>query len=163
MKKIIILITSLLLLTQVVACSSTQQTPPLQLGDLSSNELLASYPTFSSPYNAFAVTSQEFTVIEQWGSDLRIDVFFGTWCHDSQREVPRLLKLLSQNKVVNVKLIALDYQKSDPQGLSKSKNVKYTPTIIVYKNNREVGRIIERPKVSLLDDINAFINDNSVR
>ena len=156
MKKIIIIIISLLLLTQVVACNSTHQKQPLQLGVISPSELLTSYPNFSSSYNAYPVSSQASKVIEKWGSDLRIEVFFGTWCHDSQREVPRLLKLLSQNKAVQVKLIALNYQKSEPQGLSKGKDVKYTPTVIVYKNNKEVGRIIERPKVSLFDDIDTF-------
>jgi len=156
MKKIIILITTMLLLTQVTACNSTHQKQPLQVGVISPSELLTSYPNFSSSYDAYQVSSQASKVIEQWGSDLRIEVFFGTWCHDSQREVPRLLKLFSQNKAVQLKLIALDYQKSEPQGLSKGKEVKYTPTIIVYKNNIEVGRIVERPKVNLFDDIETF-------
>jgi hypothetical protein len=35
--------------------------------------------------------------------------------------------------------------------------IKYTPTFIVYQNNQEIGRVIERPKVSLIADINEFI------
>jgi len=67
------------------------------------------------------------------------------------------LKLLKVNSRISTMLIALDYQKQEPQQLALSHNIKYTPTIIIYRDTsktEELGRIIERPKKSLVADIN---------
>jgi len=58
---------------------------------------------------------------------------------------------------VIARLFGLDYTKSEPSGRAKIHDIKYTPTFIVYQNNREIGRIIERPKVSLIADISAML------
>ena len=153
MKKIIITIASLILLNQLTACANTSSKPSMKVGQITSETLLSTYQSFSSPYMAFDLSADELQIVKTWNDDLRIDVFFGTWCHDSQREVPKFIKLLENNNRVETTLVALDYKKSDPKGLSKTKGVKFTPTFIIHKNNKEVGRIIERPKKSLVADI----------
>ena len=49
--------------------------------------------------------------------------------------------------------MAPDLNKDDPQNLARSNNIKYTPTFVVYLGDKKIGRIIERPIVSLVDDI----------
>ncbi len=90
-----------------------------------------------------------------------ITTYFGLWCHDSKREVPLLLDLLQQanNKNIVHRLIALDLDKSEPFGRQKKEQVKFTPTIIVKVENKEVGRIVEKPKISLAQDIVNFLNN----
>jgi len=140
----------------VVSCATTHHNE-LAVGKLTKEELFTSYGRFSEGYQQTTLSAQDINIIEQWPDDVRVDVYFGTWCHDSQREVPQLLKILSHKPKLAVNLIALDYQKSDPQGLAVSKGIKYTPTMIVMKNNKELGRIIERPKKSLIVDIDALV------
>lgn len=130
------------------------------LGMISEENLLTGYADFNNNFQEFTLSEEEQRVIADWPKNLTIDVYFGTWCHDSIREVPKLLKILSGNKDINLSLIALDHQKQDPQDLATTNKVKYTPTIIVYRDvdkKQEIGRIIERPKQSLITDINQFL------
>ena len=124
----------------------------LPVGDITPDELLGAYPSFRGGYEAFAVEPLYLP------RDVSVLMFFGTWCHDSEREVPRLLKLLeaaglSEN---NLSLIALDYRKREPKGRAAKFNVRYTPTAVFMREGVEVGRIIERPNVSLHEDIKAM-------
>ncbi|MCO4800256.1 MAG: thioredoxin family protein [Colwelliaceae bacterium] len=137
---------------------NTSEKRTLSVGQLTSEELFSSHESFLFSYDHFTISEKDISSVKQWPDTIRIEVFFGTWCHDSQREVPRLLKLLNHNSTILVDLIGLDYQKTEPQGLTVSKDIKYTPTIIIYKNNKEVGRIIERPNLSLVADMTDIIN-----
>ena len=80
---------------------------------------------------------------------------FGTWCHDSKREVPRMLRILDSIGMPfeKISLIAVDIRKSEPGGRGKLFNIKRTPTFIFFKEGEEVGRIIERPDVNLESDL----------
>jgi len=158
MQKSIKFIVSLCCILLAAACANTTDTPPLTVGEISTENLFTTEQTFLQGYDNFSLSQEDINTIKQWPSELNVEVFFGTWCHDSQREVPKLLKILTSNKNVKAKLIALDYQKTDPKGLSKIKGIKYTPTFIFYKNNQEIGRIIERPTSSLVADITYFLN-----
>lgn len=140
------------------ACNSTETPKTLVEGEISLEELKVNYPLFEANHHTFSITDDEKQRIKQWPKNIRIEVYFGTWCHDSQREVPRLLTLLEHNTAIDAQLIALDYQKSDPQGKALANKIKFTPTFIVYRGNDEIGRIIERPKVSLVADVTSFIN-----
>ena len=129
-------------------------------GMISAESLLTDYAEFNNNFQDFTLSAEEQNVISDWPKNLTIDVYFGTWCHDSLREVPKLLKILSGNKDINLSLIGLDHQKQDPKDLATTNKVKYTPTIIVYRDadkKQEIGRIIERPKQSLIIDINQFL------
>lgn len=126
-------------------------------GDVSIQQLLSHYPVFEKNYQAYFITEIQQNIIKKWPKNLSIQVYFGSWCHDSEREVPRLLKIVADQPHIQVNLIALDYQKSEPKRRASANQVKYTPTFVVYQNNQEIGRIIERPQVSLIADINNFI------
>lgn len=138
-------------------CVHTGGAVDYAVGDVSEQTLLAGYETFSTSYQEFDIKTEQIAQVITWPENLRIEVFFGTWCHDSQREVPHLLKILQDNNQVDVVLIALDYQKSEPRGRAKVAKVKYTPTFVVSVDGKEIGRIIERPKTSLVDDISAML------
>lgn len=129
------------------------------LGIISQELLLSSYDDFSDNFNAAELSSDDKQKIHQWPIDLKVDIYFGTWCHDSQIEVPKMLKILSSKSEILARLIALDYEKNDPLGLAHSKDIKYTPTFIFYRENKEIGRIVEKPTLSLVDDINVMLTN----
>jgi thiol-disulfide isomerase/thioredoxin len=87
--------------------------------------------------------------------DIEIYVLFGTWCHDSQREVPRLLQLLNSLNIQEnyIHLIGLNFLKNEPQDRGKSFQIKKTPTFVFLRNQKEIGRIVEMPEVSLEADL----------
>ena len=80
-------------------------------------------------------------------------MFFGTWCTDTHRELPRLIKILEAVKYPEnkIKLIAVNRKKETPDGEDVPYNIKRVPTIIVKKYGREVGRIIEMPETGFLE------------
>jgi thiol-disulfide isomerase/thioredoxin len=149
---------SSIMLVVVSACANNDlEKTTMAIGDVSQQQLMSNHKSFQQSYEQFQLSDFEITQIKSWPSDLYIDVYFGSWCHDSAREVPRFLKMVAENPSIFKRLIALDYDKSEPKGSAKSHDIKYTPTFIVYQNNKEIGRIIERPNVSLTADISAML------
>jgi len=72
-------------------------------------------------------------------------VFFGTWCPDSHYVVPRFYKILGEAGVdkKRVTLFALDRTKKDAAHFATNFNVQHVPTIIILKNGKETGRVVE--------------------
>ena len=122
------------------------------LGDIQIQNLFTEYPLFKFRYDNYEVTNQiNLSDLE----DISVVIMFGTWCHDSKREVPRMLRILDSAGVgtEQISLIGVDINKAEPKGREKLYNLRNTPTLILLKNGKEVGRIIERPNVSLEADL----------
>lgn len=82
-----------------------------------------------------------------------ITVVMGTWCEDSYREVPRLMKILESMNFPEqkLKIIAVNRKKEAPNGEEGVYNIQRVPTIIVQKYGKEIGRIIEYPTTGYLE------------
>ncbi|MDR2122899.1 MAG: thioredoxin family protein [Flavobacteriaceae bacterium] len=95
-----------------------------------------------------------------------IEVFFGTWCSDTQEQLPRFLKILDEVKYPEkyLKLYAVNKNKESFYGEQGQKAITNIPTFIVYKTvrnerrgHREVGRIVETPKGTLESELYRII------
>ncbi len=126
------------------------------VGDISRQQLLGNYPEFARGYRTYSVGEMGFELPR----DVTVTVFFGVWCHDSEREVPRLLRVLDALGVDDsaVTLIALDTTKREPAGRALQQGVNFTPTFIFYIGGEEVGRIVERPESSLEQAIHEVLH-----
>lgn len=88
-----------------------------------------------------------------------MQIFLGTWCGDSKREVPRMLKVLDSCgwDSSRIELIFVDgrpeHYKQSPQHEEAGKNILRVPTFIIRKDENEIGRIVETPTVSLEADL----------
>ncbi len=90
--------------------------------------------------------------------DYQIDVYMGTWCHDSRRVVPKLIKLLEMtgSDFSNLTIVSVNGRKEIPDvspEIAAKLNVHRVPTIIFYENGKEVDRFVERARESLLQDL----------
>jgi len=86
--------------------------------------------------------------------DYSITIVLGTWCPDSRREVPRFMKIADlwgfpEDKI---RFLGTDINKMAPLADFPVLGIERVPTFIFYKNNSEVGRIIEVPLTSLEQD-----------
>jgi len=83
----------------------------------------------------------------------------GTWCDDSRREVPRMLTILQAMglKPESFSLIGVARAKRSPGGEAAEHNVSLVPTFIIYRSGVEIGRIIEKPSVTLEHDLLAML------
>lgn len=86
-------------------------------------------------------------------SDYNLLVFVGSWCPDSHREFPRLMKILENlNFPENqLEIVALDRNFEEPGGAEIPYNIHRVATIIVKKGNMEIGRIVEYPASGFLE------------
>lgn len=84
-----------------------------------------------------------------------IHVLFGTWCHDSKKQIPAFMKTIEEanNPKINVEYIAVSRKKAEPKELVERWDLKLTPTFIIVRRNKEFGRIIEKPITSLEEDL----------
>ena len=84
-----------------------------------------------------------------------LDVYFGSWCSDSRREVPRFLKILDQAAPsrLRVRYYGLDRSKRKPERLAKKGAIEKVPTFVLRVDGREVGRIVETPQTTLEHDL----------
>ena len=125
------------------------------VGEISPTTVLTDLKKFKRHQDDVTYNESQLTPLQQINDKIDIKVYFAEWCHDSQREVPRLIRLFSQlnNPNFDVWYYALDTKKSDPLGLAAQDNIKKTPTILVYKDGNEVARILEFPQVDWATDL----------
>lgn len=85
--------------------------------------------------------------------DVKVVVFFASWCHDSQDQMPDFVKLVHQVKMKGITYYALSRKKDMLDTDIKEYHIELVPTFIFYRGEQEIGRIIESPKVSLEKDL----------
>jgi len=88
-----------------------------------------------------------------------IEIFAGSWCSDTRREIPRLMKILQEAGADTSQLTLIfvdnskELYKQSPQHEEAGKAIHRIPTIVVYDKGREVNRIVEKPVRSLEQDL----------
>ncbi|MDZ7876494.1 MAG: hypothetical protein U5L45_02440 [Saprospiraceae bacterium] len=99
--------------------------------------------------------------------DFSIKMFFGTWCGDTKREMPRLLKVLDEigfpkEKITFIALSSADSTRKQSNKREESGyNIFRVGCYIVEKNGVEVNRIYELPTLSMERDLLAiFVHQN---
>ena len=114
---------------------------------------------FHDGFEAYQTGADAIKNLKSSRKDFTYEIYFGTWCGDSRREVPRFLKMLDDIGVMEsrIKLIALDREdgvyKQSPSKYEKDLGIYRVPTFRVLKNGNEVGRIVEYPVESLEADL----------
>jgi len=110
---------------------------------------------FNESYDNYEPDATTIKKLKNHLDDIKIKVFMSVWCHDSHRELPRLFKILEAINFNEDKLeiVALNRAKKTPKNLQRGFNILRTPTIIFYKNDKEISRFVEHPVKSLEKDI----------
>lgn len=110
---------------------------------------------FEEEYESYRPKQKVVKKMQQELEGIDIKVFFGTWCHDSHREIPRFFKLMEAvnfDVQQHLELVGLTRGKRTPDDLQKGFNVKNTPTFIFYRDGKEIGRYIEHARQSMEKD-----------
>ena len=120
---------------------------------------------YKENYNDHILDTVSIKQIKPKLNELTIKVFMGTWCSDSQREVAALYKVLKKAEfdMNQLEVIALSQEKDTPNHLEKGFNIEYVPTIIFYKNDKEIGRYVEFAQKTLEKDILAILNETGYK
>lgn len=156
MKKFVVLF---LLISAIVAHA---QKDPRLLGICSVKDFdREPYATWYKPgYEGYVPNAGVLSQLKKAGAEkLTVKVVFGSWCGDSKRELPRMMKVLHAAGFPekNIQLIgvydSLEVYKQAPNREEKTLNIYRVPTYIVYQKDKELGRIVEYPVESLERDL----------
>ncbi|WP_299114283.1 hypothetical protein [uncultured Winogradskyella sp.] len=124
---------------------------------------------FTKNYKDYQPNSEIISAITLTLKNYDIKLFMGTWCGDSKKEVPRLYKVLEACNfpMDQLTVVAVSRQpnmyKQSPQHEEVGLNIHRVPTIIFYKNGKEVNRIVEHPIKTFEEDIQNIITENSYK
>ena len=79
----------------------------------------------------------------------------GTWCEESQKDLPAFFKIIDQTSFdkQKIKMIAMSEEKTTPSKLEKGQEIYNIPTFIFKKNGTEINRIVEFPVETLEKDM----------
>jgi len=125
-------------------------------GKISREQLFSYFPEWKEEYDQYTPDQSTLSQFVEQNSPITVEIFFGTWCSDSRREVPRFFKILDMSNFMpndNVTLWAVDRQKRLDNNLVQRKNIEFVATFIFIKNGSEIARIIETPNETLEKDL----------
>jgi cyclophilin family peptidyl-prolyl cis-trans isomerase/HEAT repeat protein len=132
---------------------------PLIVGEITPDRLASTVPAYiqrKGEYKPDGAVVEMMKTYVQAGD--RVEVFMGTWCDDSQREVPKFLRIADELKSQHgvdlpMRFVAVDKSKQQPAPLLAGKALQKVATFIYYRGDRELGRIEERPSGLFEDDL----------
>jgi thiol-disulfide isomerase/thioredoxin len=154
-----------LVLTLFLGASAEAQDRPILIGPVSRAALKTPPYSewFESNYSRYQPDEKTLVELRPLLTGVSLEAYFGTWCGDSRRQIPRLSHLLdaagADEKVLS--LVALSDRptefKQSPGRPEAKRYVHRTPTIVVVRDGKEVGRIVETPSMTLEADLLAIL------
>lgn len=137
----------------IATCEEEKQEVILT-GELGPTEL-SQQPGYDNSVEAYQPKAELVAKLAKLDTPTELVVIIGTWCPDCHRETPRLGKVLAEanNPMLTVRYIGVDRSKQDPEGLAAQYDFQRIPTMMVIRDGEELGRITERPEVSIEADL----------
>jgi hypothetical protein len=122
--------------------------------------ILAASPEWQENYDHYEPPADMVESLKkQRAADLKIVVYLGLWCPDSGNNVPKFIKILDLVAAPwPVRYFSVGRKASgDVQYFVEDLKVERVPTFIVYKGGREIGRIVENPRVGMIEDLQEIV------
>ena len=112
-----------------------------------------SFKWYAENLKGYTPNADAVAVLKKYGDSIELVTFMGTWCEDSHVIIPKFFSLLdaagfSKDKV---SLIGTDRSKKTLSHLAEALDIINVPTIIVMKNGKEIGRVVEYGKYGMFD------------
>lgn len=150
-----ILIAAVMMISTLASGLQAQNQEPMALGVVGIDEVLKEYPIFNRYKTAYKPSEAAVNYLRSYRKNVTVKVFLGTWCIDSIRNVPAYLKTKEMIGDSNFKTtyIGVNREHSDGAGMTRAYNVITSPTYIFEIDGREVGRITEKPRKSIEEDM----------
>jgi thiol-disulfide isomerase/thioredoxin len=112
-----------------------------------------SFKWYASNLKGYTANTDALTALKNNADSIQLLTFLGTWCPDSHYIIPKFFSLLDAAgfPADHLTLIGVDRKKTTLSHLTQALNIKNVPTIIVYKNGKELGRVVEYGKYGVFD------------
>lgn len=151
----------------IIGCTSSSKTADLSptltvvngesmlLGPMTQQALFDHFTIFREYYDAYVPKDETVALLTTYPHPTDVRIFVGTWCIDSKRHLPPFLRIVDStaNPRLTYSLFGLDRTKRDADGIAIRYGITRVPTMIFFQNDREIGRITERPTESVERDM----------
>jgi len=160
MKKILILITCCFLFSGAIFAQSQAEISrddegnKILKGIISRKELETdtAFSWWTENLKGYTPQSQALAELKK-NHNIEFIAFMGTWCSDSKFIIPKFYSFIDAAgfPADRVTLIGVDRSKKTLSHLAEAMNIIDVPTIIVMKDGKEAGRVVEYGKYGLFD------------
>ena len=134
----------------------TQNTKEKILKGLLNRSIIESDTTFKwfkTNYGLGRVDAAAVAAFKKNGSQVKMIIFGGTWCEDTQNLLPQWYRLADNANYPDscITLIGVDRNKKTLDHLSEAFGITNVPTFIVMKDGKEIARVVEYGKYGQID------------
>ncbi|MBC7536455.1 MAG: thioredoxin family protein [Ferruginibacter sp.] len=126
------------------------------LNGIISKYILENDPAFSwyaSSQSSYTPDRSILNAFEASKDKVQYIIFGGTWCEDTQFILPKFFKLQEKSGIPDnsISFFGVNRQKKTLSNFADAFKITNVPTIIVMKDGKEVGRIVEYGKTGKWD------------
>ena len=123
-------------------------------GPMTLEELWETAPTWRAIADVYEPDGAIVERLRAIDAPVTLQVVLATWCGDSRQHVPRLLKSIARanNPNIQVELTGIGPEFVTPMAVVAGENITNVPTVIVRRNDRELGRYVETPASATIED-----------
>lgn len=121
-----------------------------------SRDLLArdtSFTWYAENLKGYVPNAAAVAALKKNNQTIEFVAFGGTWCGDTKNILPKFFNLLDTSGFMQdrVTVIGVDRNKKTISHLAEAFNITNVPTLIVMKDGKEVGRVVEYGKYGMFD------------
>ena len=130
-------------------------------GPIDTETLWRTVPAWQRLAEAYRPDPGTMAALRAVDAPFQLEVFMGTWCGDSRREVPRLLRVLEglDKDLYSLDLVAVSRRFRQPAEQLRARAITNVPTIIVSRGGLELGRLVEHASgADMESDLVAILN-----
>ena len=116
---------------------------------------------YAANQNSYSPNANAMAGLKKYADSIQLLVFIGTWCEDSQFIIPKFFMLTDAAgfPANRITLIGVDRSKKTLSHLTEALSIINVPTIMVMKNGKEMGRVVEYGKSGSFDkDLGEILN-----
>lgn len=112
-----------------------------------------SFTWYADNAKGYTLNADAVANLKKNADSVELIAFMGTWCEDSHFIIPKLYMLADAAgyPANRITLVGVDRNKTTLGHLAAALHIKNVPTIMVMKNGKELGRVIEYGKYGLFD------------
>ncbi len=113
----------------------------------------ATYQWYGNSERNYTPPAELLTALQAANGKTQLVIFGGTWCEDTQFILPKFFKAQTQANFPDnaISFFAVDRNKKTIGGVTSAFKIINVPTIIVMKDGKEVGRVVEYGKTGQWD------------
>jgi hypothetical protein len=133
-KKIIPLFLCFILLLSISAYGTLEL-----LGLLSKEEILENFPDWQEEVGSYVPNQEVIERLQSIPSKIKIEIFLGTWCPDTKRNVSAYFKIMDMvdNPLIMTTYIGIPRDKDSRKPFIEGKNIIKVPTFIIFIDDEE--------------------------